>query len=109
MKPPRSTAVRKGLRQASDVLPADPDVAAGSREDEALQREDMAAAPDGADQQRLDPAGAPGDERRQRIRELAYTLAAARGFRPGCELDDWLEAERQVDTGPTDDVPRTGP
>lgn len=27
----------------------------------------------------------------------AYRLAQARGFAPGCELDDWLAAETAVD------------
>jgi hypothetical protein len=36
-------------------------------------------------------------ERQKRIRELAYFKAKARGFAPGHELDDWLEAEREVD------------
>lgn len=38
------------------------------------------------------------DERRQaRIAEIAYGFAERRGFTPGLELEDWLEAERQVD------------
>ncbi|MGD8310317.1 MAG: DUF2934 domain-containing protein [Chromatiales bacterium] len=40
------------------------------------------------------PAGA---EREQRVRELAYAIAQQHGFTPGRELQDWLEAERQVD------------
>lgn len=37
-------------------------------------------------------------ERRQRqICRLAYMKAKRRGFRPGNELRDWLEAEREVD------------
>lgn len=30
------------------------------------------------------------------IREAAYYLAEKRGFAPGHELEDWLEAEKQV-------------
>jgi hypothetical protein len=30
-----------------------------------------------------------------RITELAYYKAERRGFEPGHELDDWLEAERE--------------
>jgi hypothetical protein len=40
----------------------------------------------------LDPA-----ERSRRIAEAAYYRAQQRGFCPGCELDDWLEAERLFD------------
>ena len=36
-------------------------------------------------------------ERHKRIQELAYFKAQARGFAPGHELEDWLEAEREVD------------
>jgi len=42
-------------------------------------------------------AGRSAFEREQRIREVAYLKAAARGFRPGHEWHDWLEAEREVD------------
>jgi len=43
---------------------------------------------------RLTPA-----ERHQRICDLAYRRAAQRGFAPGGEVDDWLDAEREVDAG----------
>lgn len=35
-------------------------------------------------------------EHRQQIAKRAYELYAARGYRPGYELDDWLEAEREI-------------
>jgi hypothetical protein len=38
-------------------------------------------------------------ERHQRICDLAYRRAEQRGFAPGSEIDDWLEAEREVDAG----------
>ena len=38
-------------------------------------------------------------ERHRRISELAYRLAEQRGFTPGGEAEDWLEAEREVDAG----------
>jgi|GEM_PF-893806 hypothetical protein len=41
----------------------------------------------------------PSDTDRHRwISERAYELARARGFAPGRELDDWLEAEREYET-----------
>jgi hypothetical protein len=43
---------------------------------------------------RLTPA-----ERHRRICELAYRRAEQRGFAPGDEIEDWLEAEREVDAG----------
>jgi hypothetical protein len=38
------------------------------------------------------------DSREARIAEAAYWRAERRGFAPGGELDDWLEAEREVDS-----------
>ena len=43
---------------------------------------------------RLTPA-----ERHRRICDLAYRRAELRGFAPGHEQEDWLEAEREVDAG----------
>ena len=37
------------------------------------------------------------DSREARIAERAYWRAEQRGFAPGGELEDWLEAEREVD------------
>lgn len=36
------------------------------------------------------------DKRRNRIAKLAYEMAEARGFTPGGEVDDWLQAERRL-------------
>ena len=36
-------------------------------------------------------------ERRELIRTAAYLRAEQRGFVPGGELADWLEAEREID------------
>lgn len=38
------------------------------------------------------------DTREARIAERAYWRAEQRGFEPGRELEDWLEAEREVDS-----------
>jgi hypothetical protein len=38
-------------------------------------------------------------ERHSRICDLAYRRAEQRGFAPGNEVEDWLEAEREVDAG----------
>ena len=35
-------------------------------------------------------------ELRQMISEAAYYLAEKRGFTPGCESDDWRQAEQEV-------------
>jgi len=36
-------------------------------------------------------------ERQQRIAEAAYYKAEKRGFVPGSEKEDWLEAETEID------------
>jgi hypothetical protein len=36
------------------------------------------------------------EQRHARIAEIAYRNAGKRGFAPGGELDDWLEAEREI-------------
>lgn len=33
----------------------------------------------------------------QRIQNRAYEIAQERGFTPGAELNDWLQAEREID------------
>ncbi len=46
------------------------------------------------------PAEQPGPEDvRRRIEMQAYFKAKARGFQPGYEMQDWLEAEREVKRG----------
>lgn len=37
-----------------------------------------------------------GDELRLKVAEAAYFIAAARGFAPGNETEDWLKAEKQI-------------
>lgn len=38
----------------------------------------------------------PQDDVQARITDRAYELYAERGYRQGCALDDWLEAQREV-------------
>lgn len=38
-----------------------------------------------------------GEDRHRLIAEAAYFRAEQRGFVPGCELEDWLAAELEVD------------
>jgi hypothetical protein len=44
-----------------------------------------------------DPVAPLWEQRRRMIREAAYFKAEKRGFAPGHELDDWLEAEEEID------------
>ena len=48
-------------------------------------------------QQAQAPAAVGPKDRYHRIAEAAYLRAEHRGFLPGCELQDWLEAEAEVD------------
>lgn len=36
------------------------------------------------------------DDVQARITDRAYELYAERGYRQGCALDDWLEAQREI-------------
>jgi hypothetical protein len=45
----------------------------------------------------------------ERIAARAYELAAQRGFTPGHELDDWLQAEREIEAGPPRNTPPDNP
>jgi hypothetical protein len=38
------------------------------------------------------------EAQRRLIAEIAYFAAERRGFSPGYELDDWLEAEQEVES-----------
>lgn len=49
---------------------------------------------DGATQK--EPRISDAEMRQQRIAWLAYSKAEKRGFEPGYELGDWLEAEAEV-------------
>lgn len=35
--------------------------------------------------------------RHERIQKAAYLLSAQRGFESGCAVEDWLQAEREID------------
>jgi hypothetical protein len=47
--------------------------------------------------QARDPCARLKEWRMCRIRELAYLKAERRGFAPGHEVEDWCEAEQEVD------------
>jgi len=44
-----------------------------------------------------DPAG--NSARDQEIRRRAYEIYLERGDQPGCELNDWIQAERELESG----------
>lgn len=48
--------------------------------------------------QPMPPVAAPGEPvNKALVEEAAYYRAEKRGFEPGKELDDWLEAEKEID------------
>jgi hypothetical protein len=80
-----------------------------------------------ASENRTDPSGGKSDaspsgpglvprdnaalsaEQHSRIAARAHELASRRGFVPGRELEDWLEAERQLEFGPPRNTPPDNP
>ena len=54
------------------------------------------------------PASLPAD-RADRIAGRAYELAKQRGFPRGHELDDWLQAEREIEAGDPRNTPPDNP
>lgn len=45
----------------------------------------------------------------ERIASRAYELAEQRGFVPGQEVEDWLQAEREIEAGPPRNTPPDNP
>jgi hypothetical protein len=43
------------------------------------------------------PAAIGPEERYESVAKAAYLRAERRGFLPGCELQDWLDAEAEID------------
>lgn len=46
------------------------------------------------------------DDREARVSRRAYALAQARGFAPGAEWEDWLQAEREIDAASVGQLPQ---
>lgn len=57
----------------------------------------IAAPADAIEEAHAVAALVPPEVRAQMIAEAAYYRAEARGFEPGRDLEDWLEAEAQID------------
>ncbi len=55
------------------------------------------SATDGAQHEVPEPGGVSAQDRQQMIADAAYYRAQARGFGPGYELEDWLQAEADID------------
>lgn len=58
----------------------------------------------------ITPTSAPMPRQlHERIEKRAYELAEQRGFTPGQEVDDWLQAEREIEAGPVRNTPPDNP
>lgn len=68
---------------------------------EPADRGDTAVAPHG-------DSGRGELDREGLVRRAAYAVAERRGFAPGFELDDWLEAGRQIDGETAQGSPQPG-
>jgi hypothetical protein len=55
------------------------------------------SATDGVQHEGPEPAGVSAQDRQRMIADAAYYRAQARGFEPGYELEDWLQAEADID------------
>lgn len=45
----------------------------------------------------------------EQIEQRAYEIARQRGFAPGQEMEDWLQAEREIEAGPVRNTPPDNP
>jgi hypothetical protein len=70
---------------ATEVSPVDKEMRGRSAVSEARPAESRAATP-------------PSEALRRQIAEAAYYRALERGFAPGQEMEDWLQAEAAVKT-----------
>lgn len=86
-RPRASGTDAAGARQVTHSIPAEIQTDGSSDDELAGMLPDV----------RLHGELQPVMSREERIAHRAYRLAAARGFAPGHELDDWLAAERQID------------
>lgn len=55
------------------------------------------------------PAASVSPEVAKRISQRAYELAERRGFEPGHEIEDWLQAEREIEAGQPRNTPPDNP
>lgn len=85
----------RSARKSDSVVKVDPRLHRPANADESVPE---ALVPDVV---RTDVQQAPQPEMQQtrwaRIARRAYELAQQRGFTPGAELSDWLQAEKEID------------
>jgi hypothetical protein len=65
--------------------------------EEAVRRSDTSEAGSASERSRVSSESISPEARRAMIAEAAYYRAQQRGFTSGYELEDWLQAEQEID------------
>lgn len=81
------------MKQGNEMISSVNPVARGARAGTAAKGQRAPVRPE----RRAGGGLVANDERCRLIAEVAYYRAQARGFAPGHELDDWLQAEAEID------------
>ncbi len=77
------------------------------RPDSPESKSDASASGPGIAPARVNDSDSP--ELAERIAKRAYEIAQERGFAPGRELEDWLQAEREIEWGTPRNTPPDNP
>ncbi len=91
----KSTGKRAVKSAGSTAKPAVPPKKAAAPKLVAKPKAAVAAKP--ARARKPKPAAIPQEQRRNYIEVAAYYIAARRGFAPGDPLQDWIDAEAEID------------
>lgn len=87
--------MRSARKSSSDpLIKIDPRLRRPANADESVPE---ALVPDVVHSEAQQPAPESSQTRWSRIARRAYELAQQRGFTPGAELSDWLQAEQEID------------
>jgi len=81
------------MRQGNETISREHPAARGARAGAAAKGQRV---PAGSERRAAD-GPASNEERWRMIAEAAYYRAQARGFAPGQEIEDWLQAEAEID------------
>lgn len=81
------------MKQGNEVVSSGYAAGHGARRGTTAKKQRVPERPE----QRTGSGLAAGEERCRLIAEAAYYRAQARGFAPGQEIEDWLQAEAEID------------
>lgn len=93
-KPVATAKVKAPAKAASKVEPAAKKPAAKPAGSKAVPK---AVAPKAVAPRAKRPKGVPPEQRRNYIEMAAYYIAERRAFAPGNPLEDWVQAEAEID------------